>query len=103
LDSFISENEINLNPELVANIKEPCGNLIAYFKEYFPENLTSEFWIRNPFSLEDTLPESLTTNEKDELIQPSCDGSLQQMFKKIDLTKFWLARRKIIRSFPMKL
>jgi hypothetical protein len=94
LDSFISENEIQLNPELAANIKEHCENLIADFKEYFPENLTSEFWIRDPFPIEDILPESLTTNEKDELIELSCDGSLQQMFKKMDLTEFWLARRK---------
>jgi hypothetical protein len=48
LDSFISENEIQLNPELAANIKEHCENLIADFKEHFPENPTSEFWIRNP-------------------------------------------------------
>jgi hypothetical protein len=53
-----------------------------------------EFWIRDPFSVEDILPESLTTNEKDELIELSCDGSFQQMFKKMDLTEFWLARRK---------
>jgi hypothetical protein len=94
LDSFISENEIQLNPELTANIKEHCENLIADFKQYFPENLISEFWIRDPFSIEDILPESLTAKEKDELIELSCDGSLQQMFKKMDLTEFWLARRK---------
>jgi hypothetical protein len=91
---LISENEIQLNPELTANIKEHCENLIADFKEYFPENLTSEFWIRDPFSIEDILPESLTANEKDELIDLSCDGSLQQMFKKMDLTEFWLVRQK---------
>jgi hypothetical protein len=51
LESFISENEIQLNPELAANIKEHCENLIADFKEYFSENLTSEFWIRDPFSI----------------------------------------------------
>jgi hypothetical protein len=83
-----------VNPELAANTKEYFENLIADFKEYFPENLTSEFWIRDPFSIEDILPESLTTNEKDELMELSCDGSLQQMFKKMDFTEFWLARQK---------
>jgi hypothetical protein len=92
LDSFISENGIQLNPELAANIQEHCENLIANFKEYFPENLTSEFWIKDSFSIEDILLETLTINEKDELIELSCDGSLQQMFKKIELTEFWLAR-----------
>jgi hypothetical protein len=46
--------------------------------------------MRDPFSTEDILPESLTTNEKGKLIELSCDGSLQQMFKKMDLTEFWL-------------
>jgi hypothetical protein len=40
LDSLISENEIQLNPELAANIKEHCENLMADFKDYVPENLT---------------------------------------------------------------
>jgi hypothetical protein len=88
------KNEIQLNTKLVANIKEHCANVIADFKEYFSENLTSEFWIRDLFSTEDIPPESLTTNKKDELIELSCDGSLQQMFKKMDLTEFWLARQK---------
>jgi hypothetical protein len=84
----LSENEIQLNLELAANIKEHSENLIPDSKEYCPENLTSEFCIRNPFSIEDILPESLTTNEKDELIELSCVGCLQQMFKKMDLTVF---------------
>jgi hypothetical protein len=94
LVSFISENEIQLNPELVANIKEHCEDLIADFKWHFPENLTSEFWIKDAFSIEDILPELVTTNEKDEVIGLSCDGSLQIMFKKMGLTQFWLARQK---------
>jgi hypothetical protein len=92
LVSFINENEIRLNPELVADIKKLCENLITDFKEYFIENLTSEFWIRVAFSIEDILPEPITTNKKDEVIELSCDGSLQRKFKKMDLTEFWLAR-----------
>jgi hypothetical protein len=65
-----------------------------FIDEMWLSRLTSEFWITDPYSIEDILPESLTTNEKDELIELSCDGSLQQMFKKTDLTEFWLARRK---------
>jgi hypothetical protein len=40
LESFISENEIQLNLELAANTKEKCENLIARLKQYFLENLT---------------------------------------------------------------
>jgi hypothetical protein len=36
----------------------------------------------------------LATNEKDELIELSCDGNLQKMFDKTDLTEFWLGRQK---------
>jgi hypothetical protein len=94
LDSFSSENEIQLNPEPVASVKEHFENLIANVEEYFPENLTSEFWTRHPFSIEDILLELLTTNEKDELLELFCDGSVQKVFKKMDLPEFWLARRK---------
>jgi hypothetical protein len=96
--SFISENEIPFNPEPAANIKQHLGNLILVFKVYFPENLTSEFWIRVPFCIEDILPESITTNEKDELTELTCDGNLQRNFKKMSLTEFWLARWK---KFPL--
>jgi hypothetical protein len=61
--------------------------LTADFKEYFPENLTSQLWIRNLFHIEDILPASVT-NEKDELTELSHDRSLQKMFNNIDLTEF---------------
>ena len=93
LDTFLTENEIILPTELAVNIKDHLGSLITDFKEYFPENLASEFWIRDPFSFEDTLPETLIPSEKDELIEISCDESLKQTFKRMDLTDFWLARR----------
>lgn len=49
--------------------------------------MPSEFWISNPFSIEDILPELLTTKEKDEMVELSCGGSLQQMPSKIDMTE----------------
>jgi hypothetical protein len=94
LVSFISENEIQLNPELVANIKKQCENLIAGFKEYFPENLTSEFWIRDAFSVEDILPKVATTNEKDELIEFSCDVSLQKNVQEVGFDRVLVGRTK---------
>jgi hypothetical protein len=87
----------------LANIKEKSKNLNADFKEYFPENLTSEFWIRNPFSIEGILPESLTINKKDELIEISCDGSLQHIFKKMDLTELLRRNESNNRSFLIRL
>jgi len=47
LDSFINENEIQISPELVANIKVQSENLVTDFKKNFP------FWIRELFSVED--------------------------------------------------
>jgi hypothetical protein len=67
-------------------------NLITDFKECFPENLISEHWIRDPFYRAGILAELLTTNNKDEVIEISCNASFQHIFKKIDLAEFWLAR-----------
>jgi len=58
LDSFINENEIQMSPELVANIKVHCENLITDFKKHFP------FWIRKPFCVEDIPLQYLTTKIK---------------------------------------
>jgi hypothetical protein len=73
LDSFISYSEIQLNPELAANIKEHCEKLTADFKDCFPENLKSKFWIRDAFSIVDILTESVITDKRDQLKELSCD------------------------------
>jgi hypothetical protein len=56
-----------MSPELVANIKEHCKNLITDFKKYFP------FWISKPFSVEDIPLQYLKTKKTDELAELSCD------------------------------
>jgi hypothetical protein len=102
LDSLICQNELKLSLELTTNIKEKSEKLLTVSRQYFPENLTSEFCIRDPFSIEDILTESLIINENDELIELSSVGSLQQIFKKMDLTDYWLARRKKYPFIPFK-
>jgi hypothetical protein len=48
---------------------------------------------------EDILPELLTTNGKDEMMELSCGGSVQQMLSKIDLTEFGSRDERNIRFF----
>ena len=68
--------------------------LILEFKKYFPQDLSAEFWIRDPFAVEtELLPDSLTLREKEELIELSCDSSLSQELEKMVLAEFWMARR----------
>jgi hypothetical protein len=73
LDSFISENKIQLNPELAANMKEHWENLIADFdiktEIRILDRASVSYW-RHPIRI-------VKTNEKDEVTEFSCDGSLQ--------------------------
>lgn len=60
------------------------------FEEYF-KDYSEFFWIRNPFILYlDNIPRTLTNNEKESLIESSCDESLKMEFTKLDLGEFWI-------------
>jgi hypothetical protein len=93
LDEFVAEKTMILQPEFVLDAKQHCSQLILSFQKYFPENLASEIWIRDPFSTQEIVPKSFTVQERDQLIELSCDGSLQIDFKKESLSNFWLKRR----------
>lgn len=58
------------------------------FEKYFKENYWEFFWIRNPFILDlDDIPRTLTNNEKESLIELSCDESFKMKFTKLALDK----------------
>jgi hypothetical protein len=60
--------------------------LAQHFDEHF---LNDNFdWIRNPFDIEMT---NLTGREQEELVELSCDRSLQIQFKQKSLPSFWLS------------
>ncbi|KAK5641454.1 hypothetical protein RI129_010001 [Pyrocoelia pectoralis] len=62
--------------------------LAETFEEYFKEDYTDFFFIRNPFTSD--APETLTNHEKESFIELSCDGSLKTDFTKSELGEFWL-------------
>mgnify|MGYP007030195105 CR=1 FL=1 len=94
LESFVDENELDLHDSIVGDIKEHCSGLIQDFGEYFPENVDSDFWIRDPFSAvsDYRLPDFFSRKDKEEIIDLSCDETIKHGFKKTSLADFWLQR-----------
>lgn len=100
LERFVVENEIEIDLQLLNGIKCHCQMLIESFEEYFNKDYSEQLWIRNPFS--ESLPESLSLEEKEALIELSCDGSLQTELKNVGLCEFWLRRKTEYTSLSTK-
>jgi hypothetical protein len=81
LQTFLTENELRLHPDMVEDIKKHCTQLILNFQTYFPEQFDYKSWIRNPFS-EVALPADFSVEERDQFIELSCDGGLKSEFNK---------------------
>ncbi|XP_072395319.1 zinc finger BED domain-containing protein 5-like [Diabrotica undecimpunctata] len=94
LENFITKNELTVSEIVINNIKNHSQMIVEIFEEYF-----SEFnWIRNPFVTDlDSVRENLSVNEKESLIELSCDGALQVEFNKEELCEFWL---KVKNGYP---
>ncbi len=91
LEMFLSEQSLELQPELISDIKQHCQQLILNFNSYFPENYSSKNWIRNPFSTDEI--GDLSIEEREQFLELSCDGGLMNEFKTEQLIIFWLKRR----------
>ncbi|XP_060845984.1 zinc finger BED domain-containing protein 5-like [Rhopalosiphum padi] len=99
LEQFVTEHELQVEADLIKNIKHNCKMLKTTFEEYFKEDYSEFFWIRNPFILDlDDIPKTLTNNEKESLIELSCDESLKIEFTKLELGVFWI---KIKNEYPL--
>jgi zinc finger BED domain-containing protein 5/7/8/9 len=92
LQTFLTENELRLHPDMVEDIKKHCTQLILNFQTYFPEQFDDKSWIRNSFS-EVALPANFSVEERDQFIELSCDGGLKSKFNKDFLSDFWLKIR----------
>lgn len=57
-------------------------------------------WIQNPFL--EYPAENLSTEDKEALIELSCDSSLQTMFKNTGLCEFWLNMESEYNSLSTK-
>jgi len=80
------------------NVKElieiHLTGLLKHFEHHFPEvNQQYMFeWIWNPFNVEIETQE-LSQEQKDKLIELSCDLQLESRFKSMKITSFWLSVR----------
>ena len=83
-----------LSSELTSDIQQHCLQLVVNFKKYFPENYDDKNWIRNPFSTQETFPADFSLQERDQLIELSCDGGIKNEFKQENLSNFWLRRQE---------
>ncbi|XP_054276637.1 zinc finger BED domain-containing protein 5-like [Macrosteles quadrilineatus] len=93
LESFVDENDIQLSPEFLADIKNHCLSLINSYNLYFPEDLNEYSWIQNPFAEIEMAPDNLTAPEKEQLFELNCDSELRQQFSRMMLVDFWVERR----------
>ncbi|XP_072391924.1 zinc finger BED domain-containing protein 5-like [Diabrotica undecimpunctata] len=98
LENFITENELTVSEIVINNIKNHSQMIVEIFEEYFKEDYSEFNWIRNPFVSDlDSVRENLSVNEKESLIELSCDGALQVEFNKEELCEFWL---KVKNEYP---
>jgi hypothetical protein len=67
--------------------------LIENLQEYFPDNVSQHDWVRNPFDIEQNLPDIFQPIWREQLIELSCDSGLKDEFKTESLPDFWLKRR----------
>ena len=94
LEEFVTEKQMLLPSELTSDIQQHCLQLVVNFKKYFPENYDDKNWIRNPFSTQETFPADFSLQERDQLIELSCDGGIKNEFKQENLSNFWLRRQE---------
>lgn len=91
LESFLSENDLQLDDSVRDNILAHVTSLRQQLREYFPVASKEKNWIRNPFNVETTdMPTDLTMAEQESLIELSCDETLISNFKKLPLLDFWI-------------
>lgn len=91
LESFLSENDLQLDDSVRDNILAHVTSLRQQLREYFPVEPKGKNWIRNPFNIETSdMPTELNTAEQESLIELSCDETLKSDFKKQSLLDFWI-------------
>ena len=90
--AFVAEHEIKFDKDnkiVLISIKKHLAELIKSFKEYFPSNddIKKEDWMRNPFNIDHVnLPFHLSAAEKIQLIDLLTDKTLEDIFKKEDMS-----------------
>ncbi|XP_075325271.1 LOW QUALITY PROTEIN: zinc finger BED domain-containing protein 5-like [Odontesthes bonariensis] len=91
LESFLSDNGLQLDDSVRDNVIAHLVSLRQQLREYFPVTPKENNWMRNPFNIETSdMPTDLTVAEQESLIELSCDETLKCNFKKQSLVDFWI-------------
>ncbi len=95
LESFLSDNDLQLDDRVRDNIATHLASLRQKFRECFPMTPEVNNWMRNPFIIETSeIPKDFTICEQESLIELSCDKTLKTRFKKQSLLDFWIQQRR---------
>ncbi|XP_071328854.1 zinc finger BED domain-containing protein 5-like [Trachinotus anak] len=95
LESFLTDNDLQLDDGVRDNIAAHLVSLRQQFREYFPTTPEVNNWMRNPFSIETSeMPKDFTVCEQERLIELSCDETLKSGFKKQSLLDFWIQQHR---------
>ena len=89
LSSFLEKKSMMLPSNLRSVFAQHLSNRKLKFKKYFPENLCSYEWIRDPFA--QPTPSSFTEQEKENYLDLTYDNSLKRKFYLVNLTNFWIS------------
>ena len=101
--SHVSKNRLDMFPntcqegqqldtagksELKKTIMAHLSKLLEQFNDYFPEKQRDDDWIRDPFGV-NVESVTLPSNEESQLVELSCDRTLQRKFTEVSLSLFW--------------
>ncbi|XP_065254448.1 zinc finger BED domain-containing protein 5-like [Emys orbicularis] len=93
LHDFLAEHKLQLDQCTKTNITAHLKGLCTTFRDYFPAISGDNDWIRNPFDDTTFSTQILNTEEKEKLIEISCDYELRRSFRNLSLINFWLSLR----------
>ncbi|CAM5094066.1 unnamed protein product [Natator depressus] len=93
LHDFLAEHKLQLDQCTKTNTIAHLKGLCTTFREYFPAMSGDNDWICNPFDDTTFSTQILNTEEKEKLIEISCDYELKRSFRSLSLINFWLSLR----------
>jgi hypothetical protein len=90
LKLFTKENNIAITEENKKIIVNHIRSLKQHFEIYFPNlNMSVNDWIKSPFNV-DSESQNLCIENKDKLIELSCDSTLKLKFRNVLIENFWI-------------
>ena len=89
LSNLLEKKSMMLPSDLRSVFVQHLSTVEWKFAQYFPEDLSSNKWIRDPYV--QPIPSSFTEEEKEDYIDLTCDSSLKRTFNSANLTHFWIS------------